>query len=326
MGLDIGTFLTVYSLVLSGSLLSLNPSYSIGNHSDDVENLLDNVGGLLGSPQGLDGTHNTFEVDGSTTRGDAYDPDGNGYALNITYFKQLYDLQKDAESPDYTLDVIIDNALDRFDQAVAYNPYFYYGPFSGLVLRSGANFFAARLWVNCTAERPDGYIDKEMLKSFYGVTGPDDNLVANPGGERIPDNWYRRPDDYSVAGVAVDLVNMASKNPRILGIGGNVNGVNTYAGINPSDIVGGVLNGAGILEGNNLICFAFQTIKFASPNSLSSIYTTIAKPLSVLFDAIDKTVLSLNCPAFTDMQYGGTDLGKYLLATYPGAAKSGHAL
>lgn len=48
MGLDIGTFLTVYSLVLSGSLLSLNPSYSIGNHSDDVENLLDNVGGLLG--------------------------------------------------------------------------------------------------------------------------------------------------------------------------------------------------------------------------------------------------------------------------------------
>lgn len=56
-----------------------------------------------------------------------------------------------------------------------------------------------------------------MLKSFYGVTGDDDNLVANPGGERIPDNWYRRPDDYSVAGVAVDLVNMASKNPRILG-------------------------------------------------------------------------------------------------------------
>jgi len=107
---------------------------------------------------GLDATHNTFEVDGSSTRGDLYDPNGNNHDVNMTYFMELYNLQKDAEDPNYTLDVMIDNALNRFDQAVAYNPYFYYGPFSGMVLRNGATFFAARLMANCSEEYPDGIL------------------------------------------------------------------------------------------------------------------------------------------------------------------------
>jgi len=58
---------------------------------------------------------------------------------------------------------------------------------------------------------------KEILKSFFGVTGPEENMTYSPGHERIPDNWYRRSDDYDVPGVGLDLVNMATKNPRVLG-------------------------------------------------------------------------------------------------------------
>jgi len=48
MGIDIATFLTTYSLVLSGNALSINPSYSIGDESAEAQNILDNLGGLLG--------------------------------------------------------------------------------------------------------------------------------------------------------------------------------------------------------------------------------------------------------------------------------------
>jgi len=45
--------------------------------SANPEQILDNAGGLLGEVRGLSGTHNTFEVDGSNTRNDRYDPIGN---------------------------------------------------------------------------------------------------------------------------------------------------------------------------------------------------------------------------------------------------------
>jgi len=102
--------------------------------------------------------------------------------------------------------------------------------------------------------------------------------------------------------------------------------VNTYSGINPSDIIGSGLNTTDLLEGNNLLCFAFQTLKLGSPNSLSTLYSTVAKPLEILLGVIDSTVLSLDCPAFGDLTYGVTDLFDYMNQTYPGAAKSGNAL
>lgn len=326
MGLDIGTFLTVYSLVLAGNPLSLNPSYSIGNFSADVENILDNAAGILGTPEGLDATHNTFEVDGSNTRGDAYDPNHNGIDVNMDLFKALYNLQLNATDPNYSFDLIIKYSLDRFDEVIAFNPYFYYGPFSGLVLRSGANFFAGRLMVNCSAEHPEGILNKENLKAHFGVSGPEEDMVYNRGHERLPDNWYRIPADYDLAALAVDLAYMATLNPRILGIGGNVNGTNTYAGINPSDIVGSGLTSAELLEGNNLLCFAFQTLKLGSPNSLSSLYATVAPVLELLTKVVDTSMLSLGCAEYGELTYGGTDLFSYLQKTYPGAAKSGNAL
>ncbi|KAH7333514.1 Chloroperoxidase [Rhexocercosporidium sp. MPI-PUGE-AT-0058] len=325
MGVDIATILSIYGAVFGGNIVSLNPSLSMGGYSSSAnpQNLLGNVFGLLGEPRGLSGTHNIFEVDGSNTRGDLYDPIGDNNDLNMTYFTRLFDMQKDAEFPNYTLDVMMDFAVKRFFQDISYNPNFVYLPWSGWFVRNAAVIFSGRLFVNCSEEYPDGIFSKEGLKAIYGVTGPDDDMVYVRGSDRIPENYYRRPRDFTFTDGLADLIyHTIIKRPVLFSIGGNVNGVNTFAGLNFADISGGAFNALQLLEGNNALCFVFQFVKEASPNILSSIYATVGPALSQLTEALNVIFFSLDCPAYKDLAVSGTDLFSYFKETYPGAALS----
>ncbi|TVY44667.1 Aromatic peroxygenase [Lachnellula occidentalis] len=329
MGNDISTILAVYGTLLGGNILSLDPGVSIGGMSSTAnpEQLLDNLGGLLGKPRGLSGTHNSFEVDGSNTRNDRYDPIGNVDNVNMTYFGRLFDKQKDAEVPNYTLDVMFEYAIERWYQDIAYNPYFIYLPWSGWFVRNAAIIFSGELFGNHSAEHPDGIFGKEALKMIYGVSGPDDNMVYTPGSDRIPENYYKRPQDFLFMDGAKDLVTQTIiKHPQLFSIGGNTNGVNTFAGLDFADITGGVFNAANLLEGNNALCFAFQFVKEASPNMLSTLYATLGPVLSALTDALDTVFTSLDCPAYKDLSVNGTDLFSYFNATYPGAQLTNGAM
>lgn len=102
--------------------------------------------------------------------------------------------------------------------------------------------------------------------------------------------------------------------------------VNSFAGVDLSDLTGGVLNLAKLLEGNNLLCFVFEVLKTASPNSLSTVFAIIEKPLALVTDALSAAVLSLACPAFKDMTVGGKGLDEGLKAQYPGARMSDSVL
>lgn len=53
---------------------------------------------------------------------------------------------------------------------------------------------------NKSAEYPEGRLNKEVLKSFMAVSGPENNLKHTPGYEKMPDSWYKRnpSDEYSV--------------------------------------------------------------------------------------------------------------------------------
>ena len=68
MALDLGGFLGVYGAVYYGNLLA----YSIGGPTSNNELPFNNLLGLTGAPQGLSGSHNKYEADTSTTRGDLY--------------------------------------------------------------------------------------------------------------------------------------------------------------------------------------------------------------------------------------------------------------
>ena len=78
--------------------------------------------------------------------------------------------------------------------------------------------FPPAMMANHSAEYPDGYLDKETLKSFFAISGDSGSFTYQPGYERIPgvscsqdlmavislilppDNWYKRPtaDGYTI--------------------------------------------------------------------------------------------------------------------------------
>jgi len=106
-------------------------------------------------------------------------------------------------------------------------------------------------------------------------------------------------------------------------VGGNTGTVNSFTGINPEDLTGGVLNLTTLLEGNNLLCLVFEVLKFASPNALGGLYSTLAGPLEFVTNALSVPLLNLTCPAFKDLQMGGKPIWEALKDHFPGASKSG---
>ena len=91
---------------------------------------------------------------------------------------------------------------------------------------------------NKSAEYPEGFLDRNTLKSFYAMTGTDGNLVYTPGNERIPDNWYTRAlnDPYDVPVVDQDLAMIFQQHPELLAFGGNTGTVNSFVGLNLANL------------------------------------------------------------------------------------------
>lgn len=171
---------------------------------------------------------------------------------------------------------------------------------------------------NHSAENPGGYLTKEVLQSFFAVTGtgagasgtdPGD-FVHNVGQERIPENWYRRPsaDQYSVADVFLDLLAGAEEYPNTLRIGGNTGTVNSFTGADLSNVTGGVFDGSTLLQGNNLACFAFQAAEAGGIDELSGLLTTLGDALSPVTDAISAAYSGLSCPELSEFNQGFFDI------------------
>ncbi|KAH7040825.1 Chloroperoxidase [Microdochium trichocladiopsis] len=322
MGLDLGFLLATIGVVFTGNPLSLNPGFSIGDSSSASQNLLGNLFGLLGKPRGLSGSHNIIEADSSNTRNDLY-LTGDASSLDMDVFRGFVDMLPEGSNLD--IDAMAQRAENRFHESIASNPNFYYGPITGSMLRNAACAFTTRFFSNHSAENPGGFLDKKIAQSFLGVTEQNGVMTYQRGWERIPENWYRRPVDYSVLEMNLDLVGMMVKHPAIASIGGNMGKVNSFAAVDLSDISGGLLNTAMLLEDNNLLCFVFELVKTLAPNSLSSVFKLIDLPLQVLTSAINLRLLDLACPAFADLKKDGSGLDKIVeniddfLHTLPGA-------
>ncbi|RDW57105.1 hypothetical protein BP6252_13851 [Coleophoma cylindrospora] len=325
MQIDLGLLLANIGTAFAGNLVSLNPSFSMGGSTPNSQGLLGNLGGLLAQPVGLDGTHGQYENDASATRGDMY-VTGNNADLELSSFLDLYNLQVNATDPNYSMDVILQHNVNRYNRSLNTNPYFWYGPLTGTVLRNAAYCFISRLYSNYTADYPNGKLSKETLKSFFGVTGPEGSFVAQPGQERIPPNWYKRPTGYGIAEVSLDLTIWGAQYPFLTSAGGNTGRVNSFVGIDVNNITGGVLNAKNLLQSNNLVCLALEVLIEASPALLHSVYATVTAPLSVITNLVGASVLSLNCPQLTTATGGGTDLLKSWKNIYPGASKAGGAI
>ncbi|KAI1262475.1 hypothetical protein F5Y18DRAFT_151579 [Xylariaceae sp. FL1019] len=304
MGLDLATFLAVYGAIFDGDLTS----YSIGGPAGSLLHL----GGLLGAPQGLSGSHNKYEGDASPVHRDLYQYGDN--LPSVSQFKSLYELgQANGDSVD--LDVLTQYRLQRFDESVAENPYFFLAPFSGVVVTSAAYTFIYRFMANKTASNPEGILNGETLKSFYAITGDYPDFTVTPGHEKIPDNWYKRNpvDYYTIPYLVEDALAMQLQHPEFLSVGGNLGETDSFVGVDPADLTGGVLNAQSLLEGDNAFCFATELVLQMAPDLLGGIFDDLTAALSKLSGAIGDATEGMNCPAF--------DVDDSKLQQFPGYTK-----
>jgi hypothetical protein len=160
MGIDLGTVLITLALGFTGNPLSLNPTFSIGGVDSRVTNILSNVGGLLGTPRGLDGSHNFIETDGSLTRDDLY-VTGNAWDMNMTKFLEVYSWGGVGSA--LTFEDIGDISAMRWKEAESTNPWFWYGPLTGYLPRTGGHALTARTMSNYSGGSLEGVISETLL-------------------------------------------------------------------------------------------------------------------------------------------------------------------
>ncbi|KAG4429585.1 hypothetical protein IFR05_014934 [Cadophora sp. M221] len=286
LGNEFAAALAVIAIALTGD--PIGGTWSIGgSYSPSL------LGGLLSNPSGIDWSHNTYESDASPTRVDAYLNNGDATPLNIARFDKLYNL-----ATNYTLDNLRDHNKYVHDLSIQNNPYYFSAPFAGLVPPI-AHHFVINLMSNHSADNIQGTLTRETLKSFFSISGPDGAHVWTAGHERIPLNWYKRPtaNPYGAVPAFADVAILATKYPEIVQFGGNTGTPNSFVGVDPGDITGGVLNGVTLLQGNNLGCFFFQAAQQAIPSVLSGVVANLAPVIALVNQYISPVTQILNCPA-----------------------------
>ncbi|BAE57273.1 unnamed protein product [Aspergillus oryzae RIB40] len=240
----------------------------------------------------------------------------------MSKFMEWYNMSTDGT---FSMDLMAKRAKIRMDQTKQSNPEFYYGPVTGLIARNAGYLFPARLFRNYSQENPEGVLTKEIVRNFFAIYGEEGNFTYRQGWERIPENWYKSPVDYGLVKLNLDTLDWLLKYPELGSIGGNTGTINSFTGIDLSDATGGVFNLTTLLKENNLLCFAFEALKFLSPNALAGLYKTLSIPLDMISVAISTSLLNFSCPAFKDMQIGGKPFWEAIQNDFPGAAKSGGA-
>ena len=99
------------------------------------------------------------------------------------------------------------------------------------------------------------------MSFFSMIKNADDSFTHSPENERIPDNWYKRAvgDEYSHSIPQYRHRSRCSQVPQVPStVGGNTGTPNSFVGIEPEDITGGIFNAASLTQGNNLAYFAMQ--------------------------------------------------------------------
>jgi hypothetical protein len=110
----------------------------------------------------------------------------------------------------------------------------------------------------------------------------------------------------------LDALNTVLHHPYLLAIGGNTGEPNTFTGVSVTNLTGGVLNAQTLLEGNNLVCFAFQAISLGAPDILRGLLGNALVAVQKLTDALNPVLVTLGCQQLIDYDAS-------LLKAFPGA-------
>lgn len=106
---------------------------------------------------------------------------------------------------------------------------------------------------------------------------------------------------------------MARNEPRILKIGGNTNGVNTFTGLDVSNLFGAAYSSTNLLKIDRLVCFFYRVLLAVLPDMLQG--GVVGSLLQTGLSLITNYILPLAdpvCPALSASKM-------YLIDSYPGA-------
>ncbi|KAI7541530.1 Cloroperoxidase [Hortaea werneckii] len=270
VGYDLSVLLAVLGVGLDGDPISGKLSIGCDASSRTTSP------GLPGPELGLDG-HNKFEGDTSLTRNDYFLANGDNFSFNQTKYKRMSDVCKGS----FDRKCMTDYRYERYQESVAWNGNFYFGPKSLLLF--GAASFLYELFPSLGEL---GKPDQTTMDYFFKK-------------EQLPPNWYSRVDPYTIPDVAIEIFAQYQGHP--VAFGGNTGKPNSFVGIGefgPS-ISGNMFKG----DAAGVACLLYQVATENAPSALGGGSTVppqslqfAASKLNPLFGNSTSKLGSFGCP------------------------------
>lgn len=276
VGYDLATLLAALGLTLTDGDL-VTEKLSIGC---DATSRTSWSPALTGQEPGLDG-HNKFEADTSLTRDDFFLGDGDNFSFNGTLFQMMTETTGGL----YNRDGLAKYRYQRYQQSLAENPNFYFGPFSLLLF--GASSFLYELMPS----GPDYTPDEATISSFFGAEKQSDGTYTFNNAEQIPADWTNRVEPYTNEDVVAEIVAQYLEYPVLFG-GATGNGGFDF--VNFNNIQNGSLITA---SGPNTACLLYQLATERVPSYLNSILTPTVDALNFVASKVAPQFENLGCPA-----------------------------
>ncbi|KAI7469716.1 Cloroperoxidase [Hortaea werneckii] len=255
---DLATFVATVGVAQDGD--PLTQTMSIGC-----------AGGLPKSGTGLQ-THNKFEVDASLARTDyALSPTGDAYTVNGTLFGEMIDTCADQK---FSLECMAKYNKQRFNESLNTNGQFFNGPFTFFVL--GTSLLPMDSFANFKSGTGNPTVSD--MAAFWGVSQQSDGSWKYNRNEKLPQDWYNRPEALSLPFIADQVFEQYGLYPTYLG--GNTGEPNTFVGLNyPGFVEDGTLQDA---SPNGIICLLYQTVAIGVPTSLLQTLAQVSPALDFL--------------------------------------------
>jgi len=208
-----------------------------------------------------------FEGDTSLTRNDYFlSATGDNYDFNGTLFANM----AATTGGNFDRDGLALYRYQRYQQSVAENGNFYYGPKS--VLLYGAASFLYELFPSFG---PAGTPDMATISTFFGAVSDGKGGYTHVP-ERIPANWFSRVSPYSLVDVTAEILALYLEYPVLFG--GNV-GVNNFDALGSFGLIAsGKIPSTTTTD--ELVCLLYQLATENVPSSLSNVITLPAEILS----------------------------------------------
>lgn len=237
---------------------------------------------LTGSEPGLDG-HNKFEADTSLTRDDYFLGDGDNFSFNGT----LFGMMTETTGGNYDRDGLALYRAQRYNQSLADNPNFYFGPLSLLLF--GASSFLYELMPS----GPDYVPDEATISSFFGAEKNSDGSYSFNNAEKIPDNWTNRVAPYTNLDVTAEIVAQYLEYPVLFG------GATGDGGFDALPSFGAIQDGkiSSTISATQTACLLYQLATGEVPSYLNGLITPTVDALSFVLTKLTGTSFaSLGCP------------------------------